>query len=93
MLLTKLFGGTVAAIILYIAWQRRQSVAKNRLREIDEGRRCIACDRTELEVANGRARCLACGHAVLLSVLQAAVVSDQEIADVTKPDDRGGALP
>jgi hypothetical protein len=92
MLTTKLTGGLLGALILYLAWQRRQSVAKRRLRELDEGRRCIACDRTDLEVADGRARCLACGHAVILANLQATVISAQEIAAVTKPDDRQRGL-
>jgi hypothetical protein len=91
-MLTKLTGGLIGALILYVVWQRRQSVGKNRLREIDEGRRCIACDRTDLEIASGHARCRSCGHVVLLANLQAAVVSDKEIADVTKPDDRDRGL-
>jgi hypothetical protein len=91
-MLIKLTGGLLGALILYIAWQRKQHVAKKRLRDIDEGRRCIACDRTSLEVANGHARCLACGHVVLLASLQAAVISESEIAAVTKPDDRSRGM-
>jgi hypothetical protein len=88
--MVKISGALIAALIAYVVWQVRQTRARNRLREIDEGRRCIACDGTSLAQEGGVARCLRCGHKVSLAVLQAAVVSADEIADVTKPpEDRG----
>jgi hypothetical protein len=58
------------------------------MREIDEGKRCIACDGTSLDTQNNVARCLRCGHSVSLAGLQAAVVSDAELKDITRPEDR-----
>lgn len=78
----------VSSLISFIVWQMRQAKGKARLAEIDEGRRCIACDRTNLERAAGMARCLSCGHTVSLASLQSVVVSASEIASVTRPDDR-----
>jgi hypothetical protein len=72
----------------YVAWWLRQRRARQRLREIDEGRRCVACDGTQLAADGSFARCLRCGHVASLSALRAAKVSESEIADVTKPDDR-----
>jgi hypothetical protein len=91
-MLTKLTGGLLGALIVYVVWQVRQAKARGRLREIDEGKRCIACDRTNLAVDNGQARCLACGHTVMLEALQATKLSASEIADVTRPDESRGGL-
>jgi hypothetical protein len=70
----------------YVLWSRRQSKAHSRLAEIDSGRRCIACDGTDIEAYRGVARCRRCGHAVSLAALRAAVVSEKEVADVTQPE-------
>ncbi len=86
--MVKLTGGLFALIVAavsYVVWQKRQAEAKVRLRELDEGRRCIACDGTEMEQQGGVARCQRCGHKVSLAVLQAATISASEIASVTKP--------
>jgi hypothetical protein len=82
----------IVAAISYVVWMRRQAQARVRLREIDEGRRCIACDGTDLQQIGGVARCLRCGHQVSLAVLQAASVSASEIANVTKPPEDRGVL-
>jgi hypothetical protein len=81
----KALGVALATVIMFLVWQRRQVVARGRLREIDEGRRCIACDRTSMQLEGDRARCLSCGYTAHLSKLQATVISAREIADVTKP--------
>ncbi len=75
----------IGAVASYIVWQKRQIQGRTRLREIDEGRRCIACDGTDLARENGMAQCRRCGHKVSLAVLQASVVSAKDLADVTKP--------
>jgi hypothetical protein len=82
----------IAAVISYVVWQRRQAQAAVRLREIDEGKRCIACNGTELHQSGGVAMCARCGHKVSLAVLQAASVSTSEIANVTKPPENRGLL-
>lgn len=89
------FKGSAAlltAAIAYLVWQLRQRRARVRLQEIDEGRRCIACDGTSLQQAEGVARCNRCGHQVSLAVLQAAVVSESGIAAVTKPPENRSLL-
>ena len=75
----------IAAAISYVVWQKRQAQARTRLREFDEGKRCIACNGTELEQRGEWARCLLCGHTVSLAALKAATVTASEIADVSKP--------
>ncbi len=75
----------VVAVASYILWHKRQAQARVRLRQLDEGERCIACDGTAMEQQDGLARCQRCGHKVSLAVLQAATVSASEIASVTKP--------
>lgn len=78
----------IATVISYAVWTLRKAKARGRLQEIDEGRRCIACDGTDLQRNEGVARCLRCGHVVSLASLRAAVVRPDEIANVTRPDDR-----
>jgi hypothetical protein len=80
----------VAAIITFVVWQVRQSRAKRRLQEIDEGKRCIACNGTSLAVEGDTARCLLCGHKVSLETMRNAVVSAGEIANVTQPPEQRG---
>jgi hypothetical protein len=77
----------VGAVYSYFHWQKKQADAKVRLRQLDEGERCIACDGTEMAREGAVARCLRCGHKVSLEALQAAKISASEIADVTKPDE------
>jgi uncharacterized paraquat-inducible protein A len=78
----------IVAAITYSMWLWRRTQGRKRLQEIDEGKRCIACSATEIELAGGNARCLRCNHVVSLAAMQAAVVHDHEIANVTRPDDR-----
>jgi len=65
----------------------RQRASKKRLRELDEGRRCIACDRTQMSVHEGRARCLTCGHTVSLAELRNVRVTTAEMAHINQPVD------
>ena len=82
----KIAAFAIAAVLSFVVWQLRQARARTRLRELDEGKRCVACDGTALEPkAAGIVRCLRCGYEASLVKLQAAVVSAEEIADVTKP--------
>ena len=88
--LAKVIGGAIGAAIVWIYWQLRQKKAVARLAELDEGKRCVSCDGTDLMHVGDFARCRRCGHAVSLASLRAAVVSTSEIAAVTKPpEDRG----
>jgi DNA-directed RNA polymerase subunit RPC12/RpoP len=75
----------ISAAISYVVWQRRKAEAQVRLRELDEGKRCISCDGTNLTQEAGVVQCLRCGHKISLEVLRSATVSASEIADVTKP--------
>jgi hypothetical protein len=77
----------VIGVVSYFVWQKKQAEAQVRLRQIDEGERCIACDGTQMTREGAVARCLRCGHKVSLEALQAAKVSASEIADVTKPEE------
>lgn len=83
--LTSALLALFVAAVSYFVWQKRQSEARTRLREIDEGKRCVACDGTDLEQSGGVARCQRCGHKVSLALLQGAAVSASEIASVTRP--------
>jgi hypothetical protein len=85
------------AVVLVIAlafawglWTVRRARARSTLKEVDEGRRCIACESTEVDVDGGIVRCRRCGHAIQLSFLQGAKVSEREIDDLTKPDQLKG---
>jgi hypothetical protein len=78
--------GIVSSVVVYM----RRAEAKRRLEELDSGKRCVACDGTDVETFRGNARCRRCGHVTSLAGLRAAQVSDQEIANITKLDDRRG---
>lgn len=77
----------VFAIVL-ASWSLRQRRGRRRLREIDEGRRCVACDHDTLDVAGTQARCQRCGHGVDLAHWRSVRVRDEEIERVTEPDPR-----
>lgn len=81
----KLIGGLIGFVIMTVIWLQRQRGMKNRLAEFDDGRRCIACHATNMTVADGKARCNQCFHTSDLAALRAAVVTDQQIQDVTRP--------
>jgi hypothetical protein len=74
----------VSAIVVYM----RKAEAKRRLVELDEGRRCVACNGTDMETFRGNARCLRCGHVSSLAGLRSAQVTDAEIEKMAAPDDR-----
>ncbi len=83
-----LTGGVVGAVILTIVWLARQGAMKNRLSGFDDGTLCIGCHSRNMSVTDGKARCGSCGHVADLAAMQAAVVTDQQIADATRPDRR-----
>lgn len=85
----KLLVFFVVTVVTTATWYVRKTRARERLREIDEGRRCIACNRTDLDAYAGNVRCRSCGHVASLNALRAAHVGDADIANVTKPDNRG----
>ncbi len=85
----KLLVFFVGMVVMTVVWYVRKTRARERLREIDEGRRCIACNRTDLDAYAGNVRCRGCGHVASLSALRSAQVGDQDLSDITRPHDRG----
>ena len=83
----KIVGGLVALIIISLVWVARQGSMKKRLREFDNGTRCIVCHKTNMTIAGGNARCGDCLHVSDLAAMQAAVVTDDQIRDATRPSD------
>jgi hypothetical protein len=84
----KLLFFLLASAVSYAVWQARRASARRRLKDIDDGRMCIACGGTSLEHEAGTARCTRCGHVVLLAALRAARVDEHEIKNITRPDRR-----
>ena len=84
----KLILFVVIGIASFVIVQVRKAGARRRLAELDDGRRCVACDSTTMEVIGGNARCLRCGHTASLAGLRSAQVSDNEINAMVEPDNR-----
>ena len=80
------FYGMVV-VSFFVAWFVKQQVAKKRLRDLDEGKRCMACNKNDMAFHEGYVVCRTCGHRVELAALQASKVSDAEMANMTRPDD------
>jgi hypothetical protein len=74
-------------IISFVAVQVRKAQARKRLEELDSGKRCMACNGTNVETFRGKVRCNNCGHTVSLAGLQSSHISDKELTDLVKPDD------
>jgi rRNA maturation endonuclease Nob1 len=66
----------------------KRAAARRQIEEIDGGKRCIACEGTEVSVEGDVVRCAACGHRASLRALGSVRLSAQEINDMTRPDDR-----
>ena len=81
----KLSMGLLVLVASFVLWQKRQAEARRVLREVDEGRRCIACSRANVERSGNVVRCLSCGYQASLVALQNAKVSEKEIAEITRP--------
>jgi hypothetical protein len=75
----------LVVIAVLVGWQVRKIRARRRLREIDEGQRCLACDGTIMQRAGDHVRCQRCGHVASLASLRASVVRDDEISNITAP--------
>jgi ribosomal protein L37AE/L43A len=90
--MVKLTLAVIAAVVWFGVWSVRKSRGRQRMLEIDEGKRCVACDGTSLDARRGIARCLRCGHTVSLVTYREAQVSDRELGSVTKPDDNRRGL-
>ena len=90
--MVKLTLALIASVAWFGLWYVRKTRGRQRMQEIDEGRRCVACDGTSLDAQRGIARCLRCGHTVSLASFRNAQVSDKELANVTKPDDNRRGL-
>ena len=69
-----------------ITWYVRRVLARKRLRQIDEGQRCIACGATDVTVTGDEIRCLRCGVTASLSALTNTSVTEEEIRNLTSLD-------
>lgn len=87
--MSKLVLMVLFGIISVVVVQVRKAQARKRLEELDSGKRCMACNGTNVETFRGKVRCNTCGHTVSLAGLQSSHVSDKELTDMVKPDDRG----
>lgn len=84
--LAKLAIKLSGALVVFGLWQWRKYDARKRLREMDEGKRCVSCEKTETEVRDGVVRCLLCGHSERLADVQAVQLTAGEIDSMTKPE-------
>ncbi|MDP3275143.1 MAG: hypothetical protein Q8Q09_08115 [Deltaproteobacteria bacterium] len=73
----------IAAV--FAAWKYRQFSARKRLREFDAGRRCVACDGTDMTIAGDLVRCNGCNYSDSLNAIAKTQLSDREIAEMTRP--------
>jgi hypothetical protein len=85
--MAKLTLALIASVAWFSLWYVRKARGRERMREIDEGKRCVACDGTSLDTHRGMARCQRCGHTVSLANFRNAQVSERELDNVTKPND------
>lgn len=81
--MTYLLALLLASVIGGIAWWWRRQRVRNRLKEIDDGRRCIGCGSKNMTVTEHSARCNDCMYTADLAVMRAAKVSEQDIANLT----------
>lgn len=81
-------GYLVVALISFAAWQWRKYEARKRLREMDEGKRCVNCEKTETKVENGVVTCLLCNHSEVLANVQAVQLTAAEIDAMTQREHR-----
>lgn len=77
----------VGSAITYSVWFVRRGRARARLRELDEGKRCVSCHGTQLLVSDDVAACQQCGHRASLAALRGASLTDADIAAATRPHD------
>jgi|LNFM01.1.fsa_nt_gb hypothetical protein len=86
--LAKLAAKLAVFVLAFAGWQWRKYDARRRLREIDEGKRCVSCEKTETEVRDGVVRCLLCNHSERLANIQAVQLSEGEIDAMTHREPR-----
>jgi hypothetical protein len=78
-----MLGKLLIAVAFFLAWQWRKFEARKRLREFDDGARCVSCERTETSVVDGIVHCAACNHREVLAHVRAVQLTDKEISDMT----------
>jgi hypothetical protein len=83
--MTTLFGGVLGVVLMAVLWNVRQRAMKNRLQGFDDGSLCISCHSRNMRVQDGKAHCHDCRHVSDLAIMQRAVLSDEQIAAATKP--------
>jgi hypothetical protein len=86
--MTKLIVGLLVAAVAAYVLNRRVAEGRRKVSEIDEGRRCAACDSTEMAVSGDRARCRLCGQVVNLAALRAEQLSADQMAAIASVDRR-----
>lgn len=84
-------------IALFIAgsaalWARRTHKAKQRIAEIDAGKRCLGCGELGCTVDGDVVRCAECGHVASLSRLRAEQISADDLREIMRPPPDGGPL-
>lgn len=84
--MSKLLGLLVGSAITYSVWFVRRGRARSRLRELDDGKRCVFCHGTQLLVTGDVAACQQCGHRASLAALRGASLTAADIAAATRPD-------
>ncbi|MBL8683856.1 MAG: hypothetical protein JNK05_32085 [Myxococcales bacterium] len=84
--LVKLTVALIGAFASFGFWQWKKADARKRLREMDEGKRCVSCEKTETEVRDGVVRCALCGHTERLADVRAVQLTAGEIDAMTKPE-------
>lgn len=78
---------TIAAIT-FACWQWRKYDARKRMAEMDSGKRCVNCEKTECVVQNGVVTCQLCGHSEVLAHVQAVQLTAGEIDAMTAREQR-----
>ena len=85
----KLIAYLTMALVAFASWQWRKYDARKRLSEMDSGKRCVNCEKTECVVQDGRVLCSLCGHSEILANIAAVQLSDSEINDMTHRQSKG----
>ena len=84
----------VVTALTYAGLGRRRRQMRERLRAIEGGRRCVACNGEKVEFLGAtQVHCLDCGATIELEELQGPVISDNEMAKLITPPAGGRAGP
>jgi len=73
----------VSSLIGLLLWQVRKARARQRLAELDDGRRCLSCSGHDVVRGETSSRCNDCGYVTEFARLAKTKVSDADVADWT----------